>query len=415
MDRTRVAIILTVGAVALGGGWHHFHASADPVQLVTAEVAAGDIVQAVACTGTLDAVTTIDVGSEVSGTISSIPVDFNSIVHKGDVLAKLDTSDLKAQLDQARASLSKSMADVGVAQAAVTDATEKLDRSKVLAARQLIPQSDLDTAQVTEDEARASLKSAVATQGQAQASVDQANVNLEHAVILSPIDGIVVARKVDVGQTVAASFQTPSLFSIAADLTKMKLTATVDEADIGSVTAGQVARFTVDAYPSEPFYGKVIQVRLQPETVQNVVSYDTVIVVDNTKLLLKPGMTATVTIEVARHENVPRIPTSALRFRPTQSVMSALNETKVVTNPKIRPAAALTPGVAAEAWVVNGDRLEPRLVRVGLSDGQSVEVLSGLTVGARVVTAAWLTSSAKPVAGPSPSPLAPQPMYMRRF
>jgi HlyD family secretion protein len=415
MNQTRVAIILALGAVALGGGWHHFHASSDPVQLVTVDVASGDVVQTVACTGTLDAVTTIDVGSEVSGTISGIPVDFNSIVHKGDVLAKLDTSELRAQLDQARASLSKSAADVGVAQAAVTDATEKLDRSKVLASRQLIPQSDLDTAQVTEDEAKASLKSALAQRDQAQATVDQANVNLEHAVILSPIDGIVVARKVDVGQTVAASFQTPSLFSIAADLTKMKLTATVDEADIGNVTAGQTAEFTVDAYPSEQFDGKVIQVRLQPQTVQNVVSYDTVIAVDNSKLLLKPGMTATVSIEVARHDNVPRIPSSALRFRPTQAVMTALNEPKVVTNPKIRPAATLTPGVAAEAWVVEGSRLEPRIVRVGLSDGQSVEVLSGLPVGARVVTAAWLTSSVQPVAGPAPSPLAPRPMYMRRF
>jgi HlyD family secretion protein len=411
MNRTRVAIILAAGAVAAGGGWHHFHASAEPVQLVTAEVASGDVVQTVACTGTLDAVTTVDVGSQVSGAISAIPVDFNSIVHKGDVLAKLDTSDFRAQLDQAHASLSKAMADVGVAQASLTDATEKLDRAKALAARQLIPRSDLDTAQVAEDEAKADVKSALAQRDEAQASVDTANVNLEHAVILSPINGIVVARKVDVGQTVAASFQTPSLFSIAADLTKMQLTATVDEADIGNVIAGQVARFSIDAYPNDRFEGKVVQVRLQPQTVQNVVSYATVIAVDNAKLLLKPGMTATVTIEVARHENVPRLPSAALRFRPTPAVLAALNEPKVASNPKIRPAAALTPGVTAEAWVVNGGRMEPRLVRVGLSDGQSVEVLSGLPVGARVATAAWLTASAQPVAGLAPSP---QPMSMRR-
>jgi HlyD family secretion protein len=384
------------------------------VQLATAEVASGDIVQSVACTGTLDAVTTIDVGSQVSGRISVIPVDFNSIVRKGDVLAKLDVSLFQAELDQARASLAVATADVGVAQAALIDATEKLDRSKALAARQLIPQSDFDTAQVTADQAKASVKSAIAQQQMAQASVDQAQVDLEHAVILSPIDGIVVARKVDVGQTVAASFQTPSLFSIAADLTKMKLTATVDEADIGKVKVGQAVHFNVDAYPSQPFEGKVVQVRLQPETVQNVVSYDTIVAVDNSKLLLKPGMTATISVEVARHENVPRVPGVALRFRPTEAVLAALNEPKVTSNPKIRPAATLTPGSVGEVWLINSGRLEPRLVHVGLTDGPSFEVVDGVPIGARVVTGAWLTPSAQPAAGPAPTPLVPQPGYIRR-
>jgi HlyD family secretion protein len=414
MNKTQLTIILAAGAVAIGGGWHHFHASTEPVQVVTAEVASGDIVQTVACTGTLDAVKTVDVGSQVSGTISAIPVDFNSIVHQGDVLARLDTSLFQAQLDQARASLTKAVADAGVAQATVVDATEKLNRSKALAARQLIPQSDLDSAQVAEEEAEASVKSALAQQQQAQASVDQAQVDLGHAVILSPIDGIVVARKVDVGQTVAASFQTPSLFSIAADLTKMQVTATVDEADIGHVAPGEAVSFSVDAYPSQPFEGKVVQVRLQPQTVQNVVSYSTVISVDNSKLLLKPGMTATVAIEVARHENVARIPGVALRFRPTQVVLVALHEPTVVSKMKVHSAAPLMPGATGEVWVVNGGRLEPRIVRVGLSDGQSVEVLDGLPLGARVATAAWLTASVQPAAGPAPSPLSPQPSYMRR-
>ena len=218
----------------------------------------------------------------------------------------------------------------------------------------------------------------------------------------------------DVGQTVAASFQTPSMFSIAADLTKMKLTATVDEADIGKVTVGQAVRFNVDAYPSQPFEGKVVQVRLQPETVQNVVSYDTVVAVDNSKLLLKPGMTATISVEVARHENVPRVPGVALRFRPTEAVLAALNEPKVTSNPKIRPAATLTPGSVGEVWLINGGRLEPRLVHVGLTDGQSFEVLDGVPIGARVVTGAWLTASAQPTAGPAPTPIAPQPTYPRR-
>ena len=409
MKRSGVAIILAVGAVAVGGAWHHFHASADPVQLVTSEVASGDIVKSVSCTGTLDAVTTVDVGSQVSGTIESIPVDFNSIVRKGEVLARLDTSIFKAQLLQAQANLAKAKADVGVAQAAVTDATEKLNRSKALAARQLIPQSDLDSARVAEDEAVANLKSVQAAQAQAQAAVDQADVSLEHTIILSPIDGIVVARKVDVGQTVAASFQTPSLFSIAADLTKMRVTATVDESDVGNVQVGQVARFTVDAYPSQPFEGKVVQVRLQPQTVQNVVTYDTVINVDNSQLLLKPGMTATVAIEVARREDVARIPTGALRFRPSEAVLTALGETTLVPKALAHRSAMPNQGGTGEVWVDRQGRIEPVSVRVGLSDGQSVEVLNGLPLGARVVTSAMLAVN-RPT-GSSASPLAPRPMY----
>jgi HlyD family secretion protein len=392
MNRTSWLVVLVAGIVAAGGAWHHFHADADPVQVVTSEVAIGDVIQAVACTGTLDAVETVDVGSQVSGTISGVPVDFNSIVHKGDVLAKLDVSLLRAALEQANGSLAKSSADVGVAQAAVTDAAEKLDRNKALFARQLIPQSDLDDSQTAKEEADASLKSALGARQQAQASVRAAEVDLQHAVILSPIDGIVVNRKVDVGQTVQASFQTPSMFSIAADLTKMKLTATVDEADIGRVKVGEAVRFTVDAYEGRTFSGTVVQVRLQPETVQNVVSYDTIVAVDNRNLLLKPGMTATVGIEVGRREHVPRVPAAALRFRPAEGVLAALGEPSVKSNPKLRPAATLTPGSAGEVWVMSGGRLEPRLVHVGLTDGQSFEVTDGVPPGARVATSAWLTA-----------------------
>jgi HlyD family secretion protein len=414
MNRTYLATVLALAVVGAGGAWHHFHASTEPVQLVTAEVVRGDVVQAVACTGTLGAVTTVDVGSQVSGTIRDIPVDFNSIVHKGQVLARLDISLFEAQLEQARAGLEKATADLGVAQTAVVDAQEKLDRAKALAARQLIPQSDLDAATVALEEAKADVQAASGQRQQARASVHEADVNLAHAVIVSPIDGIVVARKIDVGQTVAASFQTPSLFSIAADLTKMQLEATVDEADIGNVKVGQPARFSVDAYPGDSFEGKVVQVRLQPETVQNVVTYDTMIAVDNFRLLLKPGMTATVAIEVARHESVPLVPSVALRFRPTQAVLSALGEPQVVSTTKIRSGATLAPGTLGEVWVAKAGRLEPRRVRVGLSDGQSIELADGLPVGERVVTAAVLKAMAQSTRGAVPSPLAPQPMMPRR-
>jgi HlyD family secretion protein len=289
-----------------------------------------------------------------------------------------------------------------------------LDRSKVLAARQLIPRSDFDAATVALAEANADAESAVAVRLQAQAAVDQARVNLAHAVIVSPVDGIVVARMVDVGQTVAASFQTPSLFSIAADLAKMQIKATVDEADIGKVLVGQGVRFLVDAYPSEPFEGKVVQVRLQPETVQNVVTYDTMIAVDNSKLLLKPGMTATVAIEVARHTSVPRVPGAALRFRPTQAVLAALEEPDVVSTTKVATAMALTPGTVGEVWVTSAGRLEPRRVRVGLSDGQSVELTEGPPVGAQVVTSAVLEAAVHSVLKPAASPVAPAPTGPRR-
>jgi HlyD family secretion protein len=413
MHRTSWLVVLVAIVVAAGGAWRHFGAGADPVQIVTAEVAAGDVVQNVACTGTLDAVETVDVGSQVAGTIEEIPVDFNSIVRRGDVLARLDTSLFRAALDQARAGLSRAEADVAVAEASVVDTTQKLNRQKALFARQLVPRSDLDDAQVAADQAKAALKAAEGQRQQARAAVDQAQVDLDHTVIVSPIDGIVVNRKVDVGQTVAASYQTPSMFSIAADLTKMKLTAAVDEADIGQLRAGETARFGVDAYPGEIFTGRVIQVRLQPETVQNVVSYDTIVAVDNAALLLKPGMTATTTIEVARRENVLRVPASALRFRPTQAVLAALGEAGVSPIPRIKPPAALTPGSAGQVWVLDGGRLAPRLVHVGIGDGQSFEIVDGLSAGARVATAAMLTQP-RAAGGAAPAALAPQPGFIRR-
>lgn len=412
MNRKRMAILIVVALGLAYGAWHHVHADPNPVQLSTAAVVTGDIVQSVACTGTLEPLSTVEVGSQVSGTIKELGADFNSLVHKGEVLARLDTSFFETQLDQAKAAVAKAEGDLQVASAAVADASEKLNRARSLAARQLIPQSDLDDATVAMKEAEADERQAQAARATAQATVDQAQVTLEHAVIQSPVDGIVVARNVDVGQTVAASFEAPTLFSLAADLTKMKLTTVVDESDVGKVKVGQLVRFTVDAYPGTTFEGRVNSIHLQPETVQNVVSYDTLITIDNRSLQLRPGMTATASIEVARRDQVPRIPTLALRFRPTREVLAALGETLPAQASSIRPGATLLPGQMGEVWVAVGGRLEPRRVRVGLSDGQYVEVQGGLSSDAPVATGAFLRQAAVQVAA-TPSPLQPRMMFRR--
>jgi HlyD family secretion protein len=267
-------------------------------------------------TGTLEAVTTVEVGTEVSGTIQSLPVDFNSIVRKGQVLAELDRTTFEADLRSARATLAQAEADRDLARATEADAETKLTRATELAAQQLIPQSDFDDASVTWKNAVASVKNADAEIAQATAGVKQAQVSLDHAIIRSPIDGIVVSRNVDVGQTVAASVQTPVLFVLAGDLMHMQLHATIDETDVRELHAGDVASFSVDAYPNRIFRGVVTQVRLQPldeapaastagpsgaPAAQGqpgtVVAYDAIIDVRNPDNELRPGMTATISLD----------------------------------------------------------------------------------------------------------------------
>ena len=282
----------------------------------TAAVDRGDIVETVGATGTLQAVTTVQVGSQVSGTIQSLGADFNTTVKKGQVIARLDPSSFEARVGQAKANLISARANVERARTAVVDGQQKYERAKELAAEQLLPQSDLETAKANYDSAVAQLKANEAAVSQADASVNQAQVDLDHTVITTPIDGVVINRAVDVGQTVAASFQAPVLFIIANDLTHMQVNAAVDEADIGRVKAGEDVSFRVDAYPDRSFAGRVEQVRLQPQTIQNVVSYNTIISVDNAEQKLMPGMTATVSVVVRKAENVLRLPASALRFRP---------------------------------------------------------------------------------------------------
>src|SRR6058998_3051317 len=335
-----ITILLIVLAIGAGAGAYYIRRGGPDLQVITSPITRGDIIDSVGATGTLQAVTTVQVGSQVSGNIQWLGADFNSIVKKGQVIARLDPSLFEAQLQQARANLNQTRANLAKAQSdlertkvQLTDAQQKYTRAKELAARNLLPQSDLDSAKIAVDTAQASLASQQATVAQTQAavtqseaSVNQNQVNLDHTIINAPIDGIVTQRSVDVGQTVAASMQAPTLFIIAADLTKMQVNANIDESDVGRIRPGQHVTFRVDAYPTDTFSGTVSQIRLQPVVVQNVTTYGTVIDVPNEQLKLKPGMTANVKVEIAKANNVLRVPNAALRFRPTTDLFAALNQ-----------------------------------------------------------------------------------------
>jgi HlyD family secretion protein len=340
MKRVIIAVII-LAAVGGGVGAWYSQRNRPEVQITRSPISRGDIVDTVGATGTLQAVTTVQVGSQVSGNIQWLGADFNSIVKKGQVIARLDPSLFDAQLQQqranltqARANLSKANSDLEQRRVQLTDAQQKYDRALTLSKQQLLAQSELDAAKVAVDSARAAVQSQQATVTQAQAgvtqseaSVNQSQVNRDHTVIVAPIDGIVTQRSVDVGQTVAASMQAPTLFVIAADLTEMQVNANIDEADVGRIRPGQQVSFRVDAYPTDNFVGTVTQVRLQPVVVQNVTTYGTVIAVPNRELKLKPGMTANVKIEIAKRRNVLRVPNAALRFRPTEEIFAALQQT----------------------------------------------------------------------------------------
>jgi RND family efflux transporter, MFP subunit len=278
----------------------------------------GEIVSSVTATGTVNAVTTVLVGTQVSGTIKTLYVDFNSPVKKNQLIAQIDPATFEAQVEQAKANLFSAKANLDKSEATVIDAKRTMERNRELVSENLIAQSDFDTAETNYETAKASVSAAKAQIAQTEASLKFAETNLQYSRILSPVDGVVISRSVDVGQTVAASFQTPTLFTIAQDLTKMQIDTNVDEADIGKVSVGQKVDFTVDAYPEITFKGTVWQIRNAPIIVQNVVTYDVVIKVDNPELKLKPGMTANVSIITSFKKDILKIPNAALRFMPQE-------------------------------------------------------------------------------------------------
>ena len=394
MKKRFTFILLSAVAVAVSvAAYYQINGRAESPSFTTVPVARGDVVQTVDATGTLRAVTTVQVGSQVSGTIQSLHADFNSVVRKGQVVARLDPSLFQAQVDQAEATIVRLEADVERARVTLDDAQVKLRRGRDLLAAGLVPAADVDTADTTFRQAEASLKAAEAQVTQARAALNQNRVNLNHTVIRSPVDGIVISRNVDVGQTVAASMSAPTLFVIANDLTRMQVDASVDEADIGRIHTGKHVTFRVDAYPAEVFTGVVAQVRLEPVVQQNVVSYVTVIDVRNPEGQLKPGMTANVSIEVARADAVLKVPNAALRFQPSAGTVA-------------RATANDTPR-SAQVWTLREGQLAAVPVRTGISDGTASAILDGdLTEHMAVVTGATATTTAP--AASTTSPLIPQ-------
>lgn len=405
-----LVVVVAVAAAAIAVYSARTRAERAPV-VATAAVSRGDVMETVDATGTLQAVTTVQVGTQVSGTIKTLRADFNSRVRRGEVIAELEPSLFDTQVEQARASLTRAEADVRRAEVQLEDAQQKLKRAQELAARELLAAIDLETAEVNARVATAALQAAEAQAVQARASLHQSEVNLAHTVITAPIDGIVISRNVDVGQTVAASMQAPTLFVIARDLRAMQVEASIAESDVGRVRTGQPVAFRVDAFPTDVFAGTVSQIRLQPVVEQNVVSYVTVIDVPNTDLRLKPGMTANVTIEIARASDVLRVPNAALRVKPSPEVLAALGQPAESVREPIpaerRDAAGAGPWLdhtRGELWVVANGRLTRVPVGVGITDGTRTAVFSpALAEGAVVVT----SIAGQMVAPASTSPLLP--------
>ena len=394
--------------IAAGFAYYvHVDVSAAPTQLTFDAVSRGDVVSTVEATGTLQPLDTVQVGTQVSGTISSIGTDFNQIVKRGQVLATLDPAIYQSQIDQAKANVIRLQSEVERSQVQYEDALLKLKRAEQLAAEQLLAQQEVDTARSTARVAQASLTGAKAQLSQAQAALTQANVNLSHTVIKAPADGIVLNRAVEVGQTVSAGLQAPTLFVIARDLRRLELQARVDESDIGGVKPGAPVTFTVDAYPRREFTGKVRLVQLQPQTVQNVVTYTTVIDVPNDDELLKPGMTSTVSIQIDRADNMLRVPAAALRFTPSEQVLKEFPAANAEPAPFDRTAGRRR---AAAVWQLVDGRLHRVPVRVSVSDGTQVAIASdALSEGVSIITGVARSDAAEaPAPAAGGSPLVPQ-------
>lgn len=351
-------LISIVVVIAVGGGgiWYWWASGTPPIHYKTALVERGPITAIVTATGTINPVVSVQVGSQVSGKVAQLFADFNSKVTKGQILAQIDQKPFKARLSQARAAVKSARGNLAKAKVLAIQRKREFDRMAALRPQAFVSQADVDLAETNYRDAAANVEVLQAQLDQAQAVLASAELDLGYTTIYSPVDGIVVSRNVDVGQTLAATFQTPILFVIAQDLTQMQVNANVSESDVGGVKEGTEANFRVDAYPKQFFDGVVTQVRNAPINIQNVVTYDVVITVRNPELKLKPGMTANVTIVTARKENPLRVPNGALRFRMPN----------VPTDRK-----------AARVWVLDPNH-QPRQVDVstGIADSLFTEIVS---------------------------------------
>jgi len=380
----RAILIMSVLAVGLAiGGYVFFNGERKvPVRYRSAAVERGPVISLVTATGTINPVVSVQVGTQVSGMIKNLHADFNSVVKAGDVVAVIDPEPFKARREQASSNLDMSKANLARARTDLAQRKREMDRVKSLVAQQFVSENDVDVALTNFQAAEAQVNVTGAQVKQAEAALNAAELDLKYTTIRSPVNGIVVARNVEVGQTIAASFATPNLFLIALDLTKMQVDTNVSESDIGGIAEGKEATFTVDAYPGYQFSGTIRQVRLAPINVQNVVTYNVVVNVDNRDLRLKPGMTANVSIVVAQRDAVLKVPNAALRFSP--SIASQTDRFVADTKPAKVTASEQTVEIgrgpiapSRTIWIqgLSGE-LESIRVQTGISDGLATEILS---------------------------------------
>ena len=382
--RRAVWIICVLATTVSIAGYVYFGGERKPpIRYRTAPVERGSIESVVTATGMINPVVSVQVGSQVTGKIQSLHADFNSVVKAGELVAVIDPSVYQARRDQAAATLMNAKANVLKAEADLAQRRRELNRVKALLGQQFVSQNDVDIALTSEQGAAAQLEVAKAQIQQAKAQMDATELDLKYTVIRSPVSGIVIARNVEVGQTVTAGFQTPMLFLIALDLTKMQVDTNVSEADIGGMTQGMPVSFTVDAYPGEQFHGTVKQVRNAPISVQNVVTYDVVVAVDNGDLRLKPGMTANVSIVVARRDDVLTVPNAALRFTPPRQDRREAKPAEDRSGSKNTGTSLVMPSKGAAVaqkpvWLEtpSGD-LTSIPLQIGISDGSLSEVIGG--------------------------------------
>lgn len=427
-----LAVIVGVGALM----YVKFFTTPPGPEILQAAVTEGDITEAAIATGTLSALRTVDIGTEVSGTVQKLDADFNSIVRKGEVIAELDPALFEQDLESAEAAKDRAQIDLDEEQATLDIDQRNLDRAEALHTQEIETQQDREQAQLQVKEDQAVIKQDQAAIAIANANVEQSKVDLAHCTVRSPIDGVVISRNVDEGQTVTARLAAPTLFVLAADLTRLQIVADVDESDVSRIRAGQTVGFTVDAYAGHRFEGKVSIVRLNATTTNNVVTYQVVADVPNPDLRLMPGMTATIGIEIWQASDVLRIPTAALRYRPVDDVFTTFGQpvppeahvrlatpTPVAAAPPANAGAATPlhagstidqffqpvprPDASGQVWVMRDHRLTPLAVRVGVTDGTWTELLGdGLAAGDEVVTTVVLPAQAHRPAATS-NPLMP--------
>jgi len=374
--------------LAAGGAWHLLRGNGGEIGYRTETAARGSLSATVTSSGTINPVVTVTVGTPVSGIIKELYADYNSQVTKGQVIAQIDPATYRAQVEQSRGSYLSAQANLDKAKVTLADAERTMKRYQNLVKDGSVAVSDYDTYVTAAASARAAVGAAAGSVAQAKGAYDQAKTNLDYTTITSPVDGIVISRVVEVGQTVTASMSTPTLFTIAQDLTKMQISATVDESDIGKVHEGGNATFSVDAYPETHFSGTVTQVRNAATTVSNVVTYSVIVAVDNSELKLKPGMTANVTFVAATREGVLTIPTAALRFRPKTADGKSVEAGKLEAGKK-------------RIYVLNNGKPQPVVITTGIGNDKQTEVTGGdLAEGAEVILETLTGTAAKKSTNP---------------